>query len=546
MNRFAALLDKLAYEPRRNAKIALIAAYFRETPDPERGWALAAMTGSLTFQEAKPGLIRKLIAERVDPVLFELSYHYVGDLSETVALLWPAPPAEPGRNEGPPTLAEVIHTLASEHKASLPKHLAGWLDLLDETGRWALLKLITGSLRIGVSARLAKTAVAALGDLAPDDVEHAWHGLTPPYEALFAWAEGRGTRPDTLDPAPFRPPMLSHAIEEGDFDKIDPQAFAAEWKWDGIRVQASSGLYADGRRVTKLYSRTGEEISAAFPDLLDAMTFNGALDGELLILREGRVQSFNVLQQRLNRKAISGALLQDFPAHIRAYDLMAEEGEDLRELPFAERRRRLEARLAVSGNAKLDLSPLIPFDSWEALTAIRADPAAHGAGVDAEAVEGVMIKRLDSAYLPGRPKGPWWKWKRDPRLVDAVLMYAQRGSGKRSSFHSDFTFGVWQEDAGGERLVPVGKAYFGFTDAELQELDRYVRKNTVDRFGPVRVVRADAEQGLVLEVAFEGIARSPRHKSGVAMRFPRISRIRWDKPPREADRLETLIRMVEG
>jgi DNA ligase 1 len=546
MNRFAALLDKLSYEPRRNAKIALMRAYFRETPDPERGWALAAMTGSLSFQEAKPGLIRKLIAERVDPALFEMSYHYVGDLSETVALLWPAPDAPHGRNIGPPNLSDVVETLASGHKASLPKHLAEWLDLLDETGRWALLKLITGSLRIGVSARLAKTAVAALGDLQPDDVEHAWHGLKPPYEALFAWAEGRGPRPDTVDPAPFRPPMLSHAIEEPDFAKLDPAAFAAEWKWDGIRIQASSGTDADGRRVTKLYSRTGEEISGAFPDLLDAITFDGAIDGELLILREGRVQSFNVLQQRLNRKTISGALMAEFPAHIRAYDLLAEEGTDLRERPFAERRERLEARLSSHGNAKLDLSPLVPFVDWEALTAARADPASHGAGVDAEAVEGVMIKRLDSPYLPGRPKGYWWKWKRDPRIVDAVLMYAQRGTGKRSSYHSDFTFGVWQGTDGDARLVPVGKAYFGFTDAELIELDRYVRKNTVDRFGPVRVVRADAEQGLVLEVAFEGIAKSPRHKSGVAMRFPRISRIRWDKPPTEADRLETLMRMVEG
>jgi len=581
MNRFARLLDKLAYEPRRNAKIALIAAFFRETPDPERGWALAAMTGSLSFQEAKPGLIRKLIAQKVDPALFEMSYHYVGDLSETVALLWPSPsprargegpggvassleqtpqalhpnplPVKDGEREQgrePPTLAEVIDTLAAGHKASLPKHLADWLDLLDETGRWALLKLITGSLRIGVSARLAKTAVAALGDLAPDDVEHAWHGLKPPYEALFAWAEGRGPRPDTLDPAPFRPPMLSHGIEEGDFAKLDPALFAAEWKWDGIRIQASSGMSSategDGRRVTKLYSRTGEDITNAFPDLVDSMTFDGAIDGELLILREGRVQSFNVLQQRLNRKAISAALMQEYPAHIRAYDLLAEDSEDLRELTFAERRRRLEARLASHGNAKLDLSPVIPFDGWEGLAAIRADPAGHGAGVDAEAVEGVMIKRLDSPYLPGRPKGPWWKWKRDPRIVDAVLMYAQRGTGKRSSYHSDFTFGVWQQDGGADRLVPVGKAYFGFTDAELIELDRYVRKNTVDRFGPVRVVRADAEQGLVLEVAFEGLARSPRHKSGVAMRFPRISRIRWDKPTLEADRLETLEKMVEG
>jgi len=546
MNRFAALLDKLAYEARRNAKIALIAAYFRETPDPERGWALAAMTGSLSFQEAKAGLIRKLIAEKVDPALFEMSYHYVGDLSETVALLWPEPPDRPGRNAGPPSLADVVATLSSEHKASLPRHLAGWLDDLDATGRWALLKLITGSLRIGVSARLAKTAVAALGDLAPDDIEHAWHGLSPPYDALFAWAEGRGPRPDTLDPAPFRPPMLSHALEETDFAKLDPAAFAAEWKWDGIRIQASSGLDGQGRRVTKLYSRTGEDVSNAFPDLLDSMDFDGAVDGELLILREGRVQSFNVLQQRLNRKAISGALLTEYPAHIRAYDLLVDLGEDLRALPFSQRRERLEARLASNGNAKLDLSPLIPFADWEALAAARADPAGHGAGVDADAVEGVMIKRLDSPYLPGRPKGPWWKWKRDPRLVDAVLMYAQRGSGKRSSFHSDFTFGCWQRDGDVDKLVPVGKAYFGFTDAELQELDRYVRKNTVDRFGPVRSVRADAEQGLVLEVAFEGIARSPRHKSGVAMRFPRISRIRWDKPPAEADRLETLERMIEG
>jgi DNA ligase 1 len=581
MNRFAALLDKLAYEPRRNAKIALIADFFRATPDPERGFVLAAMTGGLVFAQAKAGLIRQLIAERTDPVLFALSYDYVGDLSETVALLWPPPsfipllygeggehsetggavvtgstaPPDPALRSGPPspqgggmeerqppTLSAVIETLATAHKSTLPGHLTGWLDALDETGRWALLKLITEGLRIGVSARLAKTAVAELGGFEPDAIEQVWHGLSPPYRELFAWVEGKGPRPASDDPAPFRPAMLAHAIEDSDFGKLDPSDFTAEWKWDGIRIQAASGIDAQGKRVTRLYSRTGEDISNAFPDLLDAITFNGAIDGELLVLREGRVQSFNVLQQRLNRKVVSAKLTSEFPAHIRAYDLLVDGTDDIRPLPFTERRQRLEMRLAGATNPKLDLSALIPFTAWEQLAASRADPASAGAEGDAEAVEGCMIKRRDSPYLPGRPKGLWYKWKRDPMVVDAVLMYAQRGHGKRSSFYSDFTFGVWKGDA----LVPVGKAYFGFTDEELVQLDRFVRKHTIDRHGPVRVVTATAETGLVLEVAFEGINRSPRHKSGVAMRFPRIARIRWDKPTREADLLETLERMIEG
>jgi DNA ligase-1 len=544
MNRFAALLDRLAYEPRRNAKIALITDFFRTTPDPERGLALAAMTGSLVFPQAKAGVIRQLIAERTDSVLFALSYDYVGDLSETVALLWPAPDRPGPNHKAPPTLADVIATLAAAHKSEVPRHLARWLDALDETGRWALLKLITGALRIGVSARLAKTAVAALGDVAPDEVEKVWHGLKPPYETLFTWVEGRGPMPEADDPAPFRPPMLAHPLEEGDIGKLDPAEFAAEWKWDGIRVQAAAGADSDGRRVVRLYSRTGEDVSAAFPELLDAITFEGCIDGELLIVRDGRVQSFNVLQQRLNRKQVSARLIAEFPAHIRAYDMLADGDEDLRGMPFTSRRERLLARLDGRPHHRLSVSGLIPFRSWDELAAARAMPSEAGAGGDAEAVEGCMIKRRDSAYLPGRPKGLWFKWKRDPMIVDAVLMYAQRGHGKRSSFYSDFTFGCWREGAGGEELVPVGKAYFGFTDDELVELDRYVRRNTVDRHGPVRVVAASREAGLVLEVAFEGIQRSARHKSGVAMRFPRINRIRWDKPAAEADRLEALERLI--
>jgi len=546
MNRFAALLDRLSYEAGRNAKIRLMADYFRATPDPERGFALAALTGALSFANAKPGLVRTLVMERADPVLFEMSYDYVGDLSETVALMWPRPDDAAAHA---PLLSEIVGDLATLPRSTLPRRLSGWLDGLDETGRWALLKLITGAMRVGASARLAKTAVASLGQgdagVTPDEIELVWPGLQPPYEALFAWVEGRGARPVTANPAPFRPVMLAHAIEEADFATLAAEDFSAEWKWDGIRVQAVAAHDTEGRRVTRLYSRTGEDISAAFPDLADVLGEDAAVDGELLIVRGGLVEPFNVLQQRLNRKTVTPKMLAEFPAHIRAYDLLAEGTEDLRDLPFAARRARLQAHVARNTSGRLDLSPTVPFTSFAELAAARADPASAGAGPDAAAVEGVMMKRRDSLYLPGRPKGPWWKWKRDPHTVDAVLMYAQRGHGKRSSFYSDYTFGVWTAGEAGDVLVPVGKAYFGFTDDELKMIDAFVRRSTINRFGPVREVVHEPDAGLVLEVAFEGLARSTRHRSGVAMRFPRIARLRWDKPPREADRLETLEALIE-
>jgi DNA ligase-1 len=586
MNRFAELLDRLAYEPSRNNKLRLMADYFRSTGDPERGWALAALTGGLSFPHAKSGLIRSLITERTDPVLFELSYDYVGDLSETVALMWPAkqlpsplageskegrsagdgqaatsalpfstPAPDPSPQEGGVrrdavnnlTLARVVETLATLGKTQLPQQLARWLDALDETGRWALIQLVTGGLRIGVSARLAKAAVAALADKDVHDIEVLWPALTPPYRELFAWLEGRADKPASGDPAPFRPPMLAHALDDADLAALKPEEFMAEWKWDGIRVQAVAGTQGD-KQVARLYSRTGEEVSKSFQDLLEALHLPGAIDGELLIMRDRRVQSFNVLQQRLNRKTVTAKLMTDFPAHLRAYDLLADGDEDLRERPFAERRARLERFVARLGDERVDLSPLIAFRSWDELMAARKNPAAAGAGKDAAAVEGVMLKARLALYLPGRPKGLWWKWKRDPFIIDAVLMYAQRGHGKRSSYYSDYTFGVWTKGEAGDELVPVGKAYFGFTDEELLQIDRFVRRNTIDRFGPVREVVHEPDHGLVLEVAFEGLQRSSRHKSGLAMRFPRINRLRWDKPPGEADRLdrlEALVRRIE-
>jgi DNA ligase-1 len=534
MRAFATLLDRLSLTSSRNAKLVLVRDYLKERPDPERGWALAALTGELSFNAAKPAMIRQAVEARIDPVLFRWSYDYVGDLAETVALIWPA---RHGSNRAP-ELDEVVETLHTAKRAEIPALLEAWLDALDPDGRWALLKLMTGGMRVGLSARLAKQAAADLGGVPVSEIEEVWHGQAPPYGDLFAWLEGRSERPAPEAHGRFRPVMLAQAIDEAvDFARYDAADYAAEWKWDGIRVQAA---LEGGQR--RLYTRTGDDISGAFPDLLDALDFEGVVDGELLVIRNGQVAPFGDLQQRLNRKTVDGKTMAKFPASIRAYDILSDHGEDTRALPFAERRQRLEAFLAEANSPRIDLSPLQPFATWEELAALRADPPAGDPAIS----EGLMLKRWDSAYEPGRPKGPWFKWKRDPYLIDAVLMYAQRGHGKRSSFYSDYTFGVWQEDSEGVRsLTPVGKAYFGFTDEELKQLDKFVRDHTTERFGPVRAVRADLTFGLVLEVAFEGLQRSTRHKSGVAMRFPRISRIRWDKPSREADELPTLERMLQ-
>ena len=539
MRAFAHLLDRLSLTSSRNAKLALVRDYLAAAPDPERGFALAALTGDLSFHAAKPAMIRKLVEARMDPILFGWSYNYVGDLAEAASLAWPA---RHGVNAPPPTLPEVVDALRTTSRGDIPALVEGWMDTLDAEGRWAMLKLITGELRVGLSARLAKTAAASLsadygGEVAASDVEEIWHGLEIPYGELFAWLEGRGPRPSAAAPGRFRPMMLSQPIDEAvDFARLDPRAYAAEWKWDGIRVQA----VREGG-VERLYSRTGDEIGKSFPDLMAALSFEGVLDGELLVLRDGRVAPFGDLQQRLNRKTVDAKTMAAHPVSIRAYDILSDEGEDVRALSWAERRARLQAMVGVHGGERLDLSPLVAFDTWDDLAAIRAAPPDG----DPQAAEGVMLKRLDSVYEGGRPKGPWFKWKRDAYLVDAVMMYAQRGHGRRSSFYSDYTFGVWADGA----LTPVGKAYSGFTDEELKRLDKFVRDHTTDRFGPVRAVRADRGFGLVLEVAFEGLQRSTRHKSGVAMRFPRINRIRWDKPAAEADEigvLETLLGSIEA
>ncbi len=530
MRRFAELLDRLVLTASRNAKIKLMADYFRAAPDPDRGYALAAIAGDLSFASVKPGVLRQLGAERMDPVLFAYSYDYVGDLAETLSLVWPTKPAAEGKD---PSLASVVDTLMATSRSDAPAVLSDLLDRLDVAARFAVIKLVTGGLRIGVSARLAKQALATIGEADVTEIEELWHGLEAPYTELFAWLEGKADKPEHKALALFRPVMLANPLADNDREKLDPGDYAAEWKWDGIRIQITGE--GDFRRI---YSRTGDDISGAFPDLLEAIDFEGTLDGELLVgSPPHETGTFSDLQQRLNRKTVSAKMLSKYPAFARCYDLLQEGGEDLRPLPFRERRERLAAFLEELDPGRFDLSPLVPFGAWTELEQARTNPP-H------PVIEGIMLKRWDSPYLTGRPKGPWFKWKRDPFLIDAVLMYAQRGHGKRSSFYSDYTFGVWTGPVEAPELVPVGKAYFGFIDEELKQLDKYVRDNTIDRFGPVRSVRAEPGHGLVLEVAFEGLNRSTRHKSGVAMRFPRVSRLRWDKPAAEADRLENLTALL--
>jgi DNA ligase-1 len=530
MRAFADLLDRLIYTRSRNAKLKLIGDYLLATPNPDRGWAMAALTGDLDLPAVKPAMIRALIEERVDPVLFRMSRDYVGDSAETVALLWPAPKAAPGSGE-PLTISEVVDRLGSLSRSDAPAALAGMLDRLDADERFALLKMATGALRVGVSARLAKTALAQAFGLDVDAVEEVWHGIAPPYDSLFAWAAGSGAQPTAADVPVFRPFMLAHPLEDL---RVSLDDYAAEWKWDGIRVQL---VHVGGE--TRLYSRAGDDITGSFPEVARDFRTPGVLDGELMVKGEfqgagreegGGAASFNALQQRLGRKLVSAKMLADYPAFVRLYDILFDGAEDLRELPWEARRPRLESFAASLDPERFDVSGVIHAADFTALEGIRA-------GARDAWIEGVMLKRRASPYVPGRRVGLWYKWKRDPLTADCVMMYAQRGNGRRSSFYSDYTFGCWTDDG---ELLPVGKAYSGITDEELKMLDRFVRNHTLNRFGPVREV----EKTLVLEVAFDSIHESKRHKSGVAMRFPRIARIRTDKPAAEADTIAGLRRLI--
>ncbi len=532
MRAFSQLLDDLVYTRSRNTKLKLIGDYLKATPDPDRGIALAALTGTLDIPHVKPAVVRGLVEERIDPILFRMSRDYVGDSAETISLLWDtSATGEPEIDDATVSISKAVERLRTSSKMDAPKTLAELLDHLDASGRYALLKLAMGALRVGISARLAKQALADAFEIDVEAVEEVWHGLSPPFLELFDWAEGRGPQPTARDVPVFRPFMLAHPLEE---TRVSLDDYAAEWKWDGIRVQL---VHIAGQ--TRIYSRTGDDISGSFPEIAESFATHGVLDGELLV--RGSEQGSADLHGELllaSMRCSSGSGARTSArrcwAPIRpssgftTYCSTATRTCAGSNGPSGASAWKRSCRGSIP--ERFDLSQLIEARSFEELEEVRA-------GSRDAAIEGMMLKRRDSPYVAGRRTGLWYKWKRDPLTADCVLMYAQRGSGKRSSYYSDYTFGCWNES---DELLPVGKAYFGFTDEELRWIDRWVRSHTVQRFGPVREV----EKSLVLEVAFDSIHKSSRHKSGLAMRFPRISRIRTDKPANEADRIETLLAMV--
>ena len=531
MKAFSDLLDKLVFSPGRNAKLAHLVQWLNSSEGDSRGYGVAAITGDLSLPHVKGKMIRDLAADTTDEVLFKLSYDFVGDLAETVCLLWPETIETEGQKSNKPEyqLGDIVTYLLSSGRKEAEQAVRSYLDTMDGRQRWALLKLATGGLRVGVSARLMRVALAQAFDKAVEDIEEIWPLLSPPYAPLFDWLEDRADKPDAAGRAVFKPLMLAHPLEETDQAKFDLSDFQIEWKWDGARVQLVSA--DDGVR---LFSRSGDDISHAFPEMVKPMRWQGVLDGELLAGTTETLGSFNDLQQRLNRKKPSAKLRDEHPVFMRCYDLLMVGGEDIRSLALCDRRRRLEAELPLIDHDLLDISSLLVSNDWQELAtqrqARKTDPL----------IEGVMIKHKQGAYQFGRITGQWYKWKRDPHFADVVIMYAQRGHGKRSAKYSDFTFGAWDDGPDGRKLVPVGKAYFGFTDAELTQLDKFVRTHTINRFGPVREV----EPKLVIEAAFDSLHLSSRHKSGVAMRFPRFHAIRWDKDVEEADSLATLRKLV--
>ncbi|MCF8490175.1 MAG: cisplatin damage response ATP-dependent DNA ligase [Rhodospirillum sp.] len=516
MKAFAALVDRLSTTPGREAKLILIGAYLDRAPDPDRGWGLAVLAGDLDIPRLKAAAAKALILDRVDRELFALSHAYVGDLAETVALLWPKPPVLPK----PPTLSDVVEAARLLPREELMDRLTGWLDGLDATGRWALLKLLTGGIRVGASARLARAAFARWAALEGAAVEAVWFSRKPPYPALFTWASG-GEAPDVENQIALRPFMLASPLEDLERARLDLAEYAVDWTGDGIRAQlVSSG------GDTRIFSREGEDITRGFPDLVAALDFEGTLDGDLRLLTpEGTPAPFAALEKRLTRETVSKAMLATLPAHARLHDVLFDGGEDLRPLPFRVRRARLEAWHGASPRPHLDLSPLVDVADWETLDRLRAE-----GGTD-----GLRLKRWESPYVGG-PTGDWILAKRPPLSINCLLMYAQRPARGGARPPTEVTVGVWK----GADLVPLGKTIPDLTEDEGKRLTQWILDHGRERFGPVRAV--DPE--LVMEITFESVQASPRHRAGLSLRLPRIRQIHWDMPAKNADRLETLIGLM--
>ncbi|QFU08662.1 putative ATP-dependent DNA ligase YkoU [Rhodobacteraceae bacterium THAF1] len=527
MKRFTQLFTALDQTTKTNAKVDALAAYFKDAPEDDRLWTIALLSGRRPKRAITANLLRGWAAEKAGiPLwLFEESYPIVGDLAETMALVLPDATRDSDR-----TLTDWIGTvraLAGEDEATKKAGILDAWDQLPARERFVFNKLLTGGFRMGVSQKLMTRALSRATDIPESDLAHRLMGeWTPENTSFETLIRAHDPEVDLSKPYPF---YLAYQLDNGP-ETLDspPEDWAAERKWDGIRGQL---VLRGGQHF--LWSRGEELMTHRFPEfarLTDYIPPGTVIDGEVLAWGDDAPMSFNALQKRIGRKTVPKKLLTEAPAILYAYDLLEWQGEDIRQRPFSQRRALLETLSAdLPPDAPLKVSPLLSFKTWDALTEIRADSRAHQS-------EGLMLKRKDAPYRDGRKKGDWWKWKVDPLTIDAVMIYAQQGSGRRANLFTDFTFAVRDGDA----LVPFTKAYSGLTDAEFRKITAWVRKNTLERYGPVRQVTPEH----VFEIAFEGIQESPRHKSGVALRFPRMSRWRHDKPMSEANTLDDLKQML--
>ncbi|MGR3563976.1 MAG: ATP-dependent DNA ligase [Heliomarina sp.] len=525
MKRFAKLFREIDGSTKTTVKVAALASYFQEAPDDDRLWTIALFSGRRPKRAITTTRLREWAAEKAGlPLwLLEECYPVVGDLAETIALLLPEPDAALDLS-----LTEWINRLrdlAQQPEETRKTIILDAWDKLDTTERFLFNKLITGGFRIGVSQKLMTRALSqATGKPEPELAHRLMGNWTPDDTSWHDLIESEDGSTDDSRPYPF---YLAYALEDEPDSLGSPEHWHAEWKWDGIRGQL---ILRGGEQY--LWSRGEELITDTFPEFSRAKDFvpeGTVLDGEILVWNDGP-EPFNALQKRLGRKSVSRKMLSDLPVVLYAYDLLEFAGEDMRQRPLEDRRAKLATIFdQLPEEAPLRLSPRLPFAAWDELGELRETARDNRA-------EGLMLKRNDSPYLAGRKKGDWWKWKLAPLTIDAVMIYAQSGSGRRANLFTDFTFAVWN----GNDLVPFTKAYSGLSDEEFRKITAWVRKNTQQRFGPVRQVTPEH----VFEIAFEGIHASPRHKSGVALRFPRISRWRQDKPLQEANTLDDLKEML--
>ncbi|MEM9378984.1 MAG: ATP-dependent DNA ligase [Planctomycetota bacterium] len=526
MRRFHALFRALDTTRRTSRKEAALVDYFRTAPDEDAAWAAHLLLGRKGRRAVNTRLLREWAAEASGQPLWlvEESYDAVGDLAETIALL--VENASPAGDRGePPTLARFVEErvigLAKRDEAEKKELVLDTWRRLDEGERFLFHKLISGGFRVGVAKGIVARALATVAGVDRATMLHRlagrWEPTAEAWRALMAADDGGG---DPLRPYPF---FLAYPVPD-DLDEIgEAGLYQAEWKWDGIRAQAV-------RRGDEavLWSRGEDLVNSGFPEIVEdveRLPSGTVLDGELLAWKDDAPLGFHALQRRIQRKSVGKKLRAEVPVRLIAYDLLEANGEDLRALPTVERRARLESLVRGAALPHLGLADVVEGATWDDLAVARATSRERG-------VEGLMLKRRDAPYGAGRVRGPWWKWKIDPLTIDTVLVYAQRGHGRRASLYTDYTLAVWDEGA----LVPVAKAYSGLSDAEIRRVDAFVRRNITERFGPVRVVAPE----LVFEIAFEGIQPSPRHKSGIALRFPRIARWREDKAPADADTLEAV------